>query len=92
MEAAVMPKKKLSLEKRLEQMSEDIQIGGDVNFRAIGCAVVLARSTGVLSPKVVREAESLLRRANRLLDDLTEFWGRHPELEKLVDRGQIAAT
>lgn len=60
-----MPTKKKPLEKRLQQMSEDIQIGGDVNFRAMGCAVVLGEATKTLS--VATSRQSPPRRTGRLL-------------------------
>jgi hypothetical protein len=87
-----MPKQKKRLEKRLESMAEDIQIGGDVNFRSMGCAVVLGEMSGTLTDEHRRHMERLLKRADRLIADLIDFWDDHPELEKMVDTGKVAAS
>jgi len=61
-------------------MSEDIQIGGDVGFRAIGIAVVMAEGRNALTDEHRKTVELLLGRANRLLSDLDGFFDKHPEM------------
>lgn len=87
-----MPKKKKPLSSRLQDMSEDIQISGDVNFRAMGCAAVLGDATGTLTDTDRRDMERLLCRANRLLNALEAFWNRHEDLAVTVDIGEVAAS
>jgi hypothetical protein len=72
-------------------MSQDIQIGGDVNLSAMGIVVVLAEATDTLTKEQIRDMERILSRCKRLLKDLVKFWERHPKLDKLADRAAIAA-
>jgi hypothetical protein len=67
---------KKSLSEQLRLMADDIQIGGDTNFKAFS---ILA--SGNLTDDQKKDIKRMLGRANRLLRDLGEFWDRHPELD-----------
>lgn len=75
-----MPKLKSRLSKRLGNMADDIQIGGDIGFRALAMAAVLAEGTNSLTSDQRRDMERLIVRANKLLADLDDFWERYPTL------------
>ena len=74
---------KKQLTERLSLMAEDIEIGGVTNFKAIAVALVIAGGTAKpLLAEYEKDAERLLKRADRLLGDLIDFWDRHPELDR----------
>ena len=82
-----MPRQKQPLHLRLEKMSEDLAIAGEVNFRAMGIAAVLSHR---LKPEDAAEMERLLRRSDRLVDDLLAFWKSRPTLKRLGDPAGVA--
>lgn len=73
---------------RLDEMSDDIQIGGDVNFRAMS---IVAKKAD-LTKKQVREIQRLLDLADTLITHLVGFWDKFPELKDVADPAEIAGT
>lgn len=84
-EGRKVPKIKMPLHKRLEAMAEDLEVGGNANFKGMGVAVVLCDMNKSLTAEQRKDMERLLRRASGLLRDCNEFWRLYPELDQLLD-------
>ena len=80
------------LRNQLSTMADDIQIGGDCNFRAMAVAFDRASANGTLTQRHTAHMTRLVGRANKLLFMLNQFWRDHPELDAIVDVGQVAAS
>lgn len=66
-----------TLEEELRLMANDIQIGGDTNFRHMA----VLEQKGLLTKKQQRKARSLINRANRLIAALIDATDTMPEVE-----------
>lgn len=66
----------------LQTASEDIQISGGINFRSMGIAVLIVGNH--LTSEQKKDLRKLLRKADDLIEQLQEFWEKHPSLEILA--------
>lgn len=71
----------------LRSMADDIQIGGDCNFRGMARACNRAAKAGTLTAAQRAHLRRLLKRANSLLAALSDFWADHPDLDAIADVG-----